>query len=144
MACVRRPDRAALDGAVELHAPWAPWSAHGQVLHANSACGLRHPNLSLGRKEGAMHIIVSMKTDGRIVAATTQGHILAECFLKAEDETADELRQMGYARRLPTYAAATIEAGPGLEAADLERIFPPDFGQRRTISMSYLNSCSMM
>ena len=70
-----------------------------------------------------MHIIVSMTTDGRIVAATTQGHILAECFLKAEDETADELRQMGYARRLSTYAAATIEAGPGLEAADLEDVF---------------------
>src|SRR5713101_6391675 len=114
MACVRRPDRAALDGAVELHASWAPWSAHGQVLHANSACGLRHPHLSLGRKEGTMHLIVSM---------TTQGHILAECFLKAEDETADELRQMGYARLLPTYAAATIEAGPGLEAADLEDVF---------------------
>jgi hypothetical protein len=29
-------------------------------------------------------------------------------------------------------------------AVRLQRIFPPDFGQRRTISMSYLNSCAMM
>ena len=26
----------------------------------------------------------------------------------------------------------------------MHRIFPPDFGQRRTISMSYVNSCSIM
>ena len=26
----------------------------------------------------------------------------------------------------------------------LQRIFPPDFGERRTISRGYLNSCSIM
>jgi hypothetical protein len=70
-----------------------------------------------------MHIIVSIQADGLIVATNTQGQILAECFFKAEDETADELLQMGYARLLHTYAAATIEAGPGLEPTDLEDVF---------------------
>ena len=70
-----------------------------------------------------MHILVSMQADGHIVATTTQGHILAECFFKAEDETADELLQMGYARLLHTYTAATVEVGPGLEPADLEDVF---------------------
>ena len=70
-----------------------------------------------------MHIIVAMQADGRIVATTTQGQMLAECFFKAEDETVDELRQMGYARLLHTYAAATVEAGPGLEHTDLEDVF---------------------
>ena len=70
-----------------------------------------------------MHIIVSMQADGRIVATTTQGQILAECFFKAEDETVDELRQMGYARLVHTYAAATMEAGVGLEPTDLEDLF---------------------
>ena len=70
-----------------------------------------------------MHIIVSMEADGLIVATTTQGQILAECFFKAEDETVDELRQMGYTRLLHTYAAATVEAGPGLEHTDLEDVF---------------------
>jgi hypothetical protein len=27
---------------------------------------------------------------------------------------------------------------------DLQRIFPPQFGERRTISGSYLNSCAIM
>jgi hypothetical protein len=70
-----------------------------------------------------MHIIVSMQADGLIIATNMQGHILAECFFKAEDETAEELRQMGYARLLYTYAAATVEAGPGLEPTDLEDVF---------------------
>jgi len=70
-----------------------------------------------------MHIIVAMQADGLIVATTTQGQILAECFFKAEDETVDELRQMGYARLLHAYAAATVEAGPGLEHTDLEDVF---------------------
>src|SRR5262249_62112196 len=70
-----------------------------------------------------MHIIVSMQADGRIVATTTQGQLLAECFFKAEDETADELRQMGYARLVHTYAAATVEAGGGREATGLGGLF---------------------
>ena len=57
------------------------------------------------------------------MATTTQGQILAECFFKAEDETVDELRQMGYARLVHTYAAATMEAGVGLEPTDLEDLF---------------------
>ena len=70
-----------------------------------------------------MHIIVSMQADGLIVAANTHGQILAECFFKAEDETAEELRQMGYAHLIHTYAAATVEAGIGIEPTDLEDLF---------------------
>jgi hypothetical protein len=70
-----------------------------------------------------MHIIVSMQADGLIVATTNQGQVLAECFFKAEDETTDELRQMGYVRLLYTYAAATVEAGPGIEPTDLADVF---------------------
>ncbi len=70
-----------------------------------------------------MKIIVSMTAEGRIVAETMQGQILAECFFKAEDETAEELRQMGYARLRHTYATATLEAGQGIEPTDLEDVF---------------------
>ena len=42
-----------------------------------------------------MHIIVSMQADGLIVATTTQGQILAECFFKAEDEGALPLSEGG-------------------------------------------------
>lgn len=70
-----------------------------------------------------MHIIVSMQADGLIVAANTQGQILAECFFKAEDETVEELRQMGYACLIHTYATATVEAGIGIEPTDLEDLF---------------------
>jgi hypothetical protein len=70
-----------------------------------------------------MKIIISMTAERRIVAETMQGQILAECFFKAEDETAEELRQMGYARLQHTYATATLEAGDGLEPTDLEDVF---------------------
>jgi len=70
-----------------------------------------------------MKIIVSMTAEGRIVAKTLQGQILAECFFKTEDETVEELWQMGYARLRHTYDDATLEAGTGIEPADLEDIF---------------------
>ena len=52
-----------------------------------------------------------------------QGQIVAACFFQAEDKTADEVRQMGDVRLLHTSAAATVEAGPGLEPTDLEDVF---------------------
>ena len=48
---------------------------------------------------------------------------MAACFFQAEDKTADEVRQMGDVRLLHTSAAATVEAGPGLEPTDLEDVF---------------------
>ena len=70
-----------------------------------------------------MHIIISMQADGLIRAANPQGHLLAECFFKAEDETADELRQMGYTSLRHAYPTATFVVGTGLEATDLEDLF---------------------
>ena len=41
-------------------------------------------------------VIVSRNDKEEVWATTPTGEILAECFFKAEDETPDELRQMGY------------------------------------------------
>jgi len=70
-----------------------------------------------------MHIVISMQADGLIMAANPQGHLLAECFFKAEDETAAELRQMGYASLRHTYPTATFVVETGLESTDVEDLF---------------------
>jgi len=70
-----------------------------------------------------MQIIISMQADGLIMATNPQGHLLAECFFKAEDETAEELRQMGYTSLMHTYPTATFVAGIGIEFTDLEDLF---------------------
>ena len=70
-----------------------------------------------------MQIIISMQADGLIMVANPQGHRLGECFFKAEDETAEELRQMGYVSLMHTYPTATFVVGTGLESTDLEDLF---------------------
>jgi len=45
---------------------------------------------------------------------------------------------------LPSFAASLAEPFPQTPQDMLERIFPPDFGQRRTISEGYLHACFMM
>ncbi len=64
-----------------------------------------------------MHILISLQADGLIMATNPQGHRLAECFFKAEDETAEELRQMGYTSLRHAYPTATFVVGTGLEAS---------------------------
>jgi len=44
-------------------------------------------------------------------------------FFKAEDETEDELRLMGYHRLLTVYPAAHLAAGTALEPAELGELF---------------------
>ena len=70
-----------------------------------------------------MQMIIAIQADGLIRATTPQGHLLAECFFKAEDETADELRQMGYTSLRHAYPTATFVVGTGLDATDVEDLF---------------------
>jgi hypothetical protein len=52
-----------------------------------------------------------------------QGDLLAECFFKAEDETAEELRQMGYQALSACYPTAQIAAGRGIAVEDMADLF---------------------
>src|SRR5215510_2381160 len=76
-----------------------------------------------GEKGQAMIVTVCMDAAGAIWLANGQGDVLAECFFKAEDETEDELRLMGYHRLLIVYPAAHLAAGTTLEPAELGEIF---------------------
>ena len=49
--------------------------------------------------------------------------VTAECFFKAEDETEDELRHMGYHRLLTLYPTAHLAAGTGVDPAELDEVF---------------------
>jgi len=68
-------------------------------------------------------VIVSRNDKEEVWATTATGEILAECFFKAEDETPDELRQMGYRSLTEQYRRAHITVGAGLEVADLPELF---------------------
>ena len=70
-----------------------------------------------------MTIIVSMDACGRIWAHTAQGEVLAECFMKTEDETLEEILAWGYPLLGQTYPDAQLEAGPGMERHDLVEVF---------------------
>jgi hypothetical protein len=70
-----------------------------------------------------MHILISVQANGLIMAANMQGHRLAECFFKAEDETAEELRQMGYTSLRHASPRATFVVGTGIACTDLEDLF---------------------
>jgi len=68
-------------------------------------------------------VIVSRNDKEEVWVETPRGHILAECFFRAEDETPDELRQMGYWPLTEQYPRACITVGVGLEATDLPELF---------------------
>jgi hypothetical protein len=70
-----------------------------------------------------MRCCVRKSVDTSVWVQTPTGKILAECFFKAEDETPDELRQMGYRPLTEQYRRAHITVGAGLEAADLAELF---------------------
>ena len=69
------------------------------------------------------HVIVSRNDKEEVWVETPTGEILAECFFKAEDETPDELRQMGYRSLTEKYRRAHITVGAGLEVEDLPELF---------------------
>jgi hypothetical protein len=70
-----------------------------------------------------MQVRISVNDQGEIVVETPQGPHLTECFFKAEDETPEELRHMGYHPLVLRYPTAQIVVGPGLEPGDLAEIF---------------------
>jgi hypothetical protein len=60
---------------------------------------------------------------GGVWIENPQGDILAECFFKAEDETAEELKQMGYQSLSECYPAAQIASGKGIAVEDMADLF---------------------
>lgn len=54
---------------------------------------------------------------------TPTGHLLAECFFKAPDETLEELEHMGYPQLLHRYPAEALLVGPGIAPDEVEEIF---------------------
>lgn len=75
------------------------------------------------REDAMKQVIVSRNNNEEVWVQTPTGKTLAECFFKAEDETPDELRQMGYRPLTEQYRRAHITVGAGLEAADLAELF---------------------
>jgi hypothetical protein len=70
-----------------------------------------------------MPVTIAMNEAGRVWIENPHGDLLAECFFKAEDETADELRQMGYPSLSECYPAAQIAAGRGIAVEDMADLF---------------------
>jgi hypothetical protein len=70
-----------------------------------------------------MQVTVSMNAEGVIWVTTPQGALLAEGFFKAEDESAEALRDMGYQSLRERYPAAQIVAGRGMAVEDLVDVF---------------------
>lgn len=70
-----------------------------------------------------MRVAVSMDAEGCVWVTTPEGYILAECFFKAVDETAEGLRQMGYQSLPERYPAVSITAGRDVTVADLADLF---------------------
>jgi hypothetical protein len=76
-----------------------------------------------GEREDMMQVTVSINEAGAIVLANAQGDILAECFFRAEDETPQALRDMGYQRLVHAYPSAHITTGTGIDREDLGDVF---------------------
>ena len=59
-------------------------------------------------------IIVSRNDKEEVWVETPAGHVLAECFFKAPDETPEELEHMGYPQLLHLYPLEEIWSAQGL------------------------------
>ena len=57
-------------------------------------------------------VVVARNDKEEVWVQTPRGKILAECFFKAEDETPDELRQMGYRSLTEQYESAKFRGDP--------------------------------
>jgi hypothetical protein len=84
---------------------------------------IQGPTVHARVREDQMAVIVSMDNAGEVVVASPQGHLIAEGFFKAEDETPEELQQMGYRPLVTLYAPAQILVGRGVEPEDLADVF---------------------
>jgi hypothetical protein len=70
-----------------------------------------------------MPVTIATNEAGGVWIENPQGDLLAECFFKAEDETAEELRQMGYQSLSDCYPAAQMVAGRGIAVEDMADLF---------------------
>src|SRR5262249_10358428 len=59
----------------------------------------------------------------RMWAHTAQGEVLAECCMKTEEETLEEILAWGYLLLGQPYPDAQLEAGPGMEPQDRAEVF---------------------
>ena len=75
------------------------------------------------RENAMQQIIVSRNDKEEVWVETPAGHVLAECFFKAPDETPEELEHMGYPQLLHLYPAREILVGPGIAPEEVEEIF---------------------
>jgi hypothetical protein len=70
-----------------------------------------------------MAMTVFMDEAGVVWVVSAEGDFRRECFFKAEDETEEELRDMGYQHLFTAYPAVHIAVGTGIELADLGELF---------------------
>ena len=70
-----------------------------------------------------MLVTITMNEAGGGWIENPHGDLLAACFFKAEDETADELRQMGYQALSACYPAGQIAVGRGMAVEDMADLF---------------------
>ena len=75
------------------------------------------------RKDAMKQVIVSRNDKEEVWVATPTGHLLAECFFKAPDETPEELEHMGYPQLLHLYPPEEILVGQGIAPEEVEEIF---------------------
>jgi len=70
-----------------------------------------------------MQVMVSTDEAGVVWMTTAQGHRLTAGFLKAADETPEDLEHMGYPQLIQIYPAEAIVVAPGIAPEELEDIF---------------------
>ena len=75
------------------------------------------------RSDAMQQVIVSKNDKEEVWVETPRGHILAECFFKAPDETPEELEHMGYPQLLHLYPPEEIGVGLGIAPEEVEEIF---------------------
>ena len=70
-----------------------------------------------------MDVTVCMNAAGRVWVEDSQGHVLAECFFKMDEETEDELQHMGYQRLLTVYPSAHVAVDTDIVSDDMGTLF---------------------
>ena len=70
-----------------------------------------------------MQVMVSTDEAGVVWMTTAQGHRLTAGFLKAADETPEDLEHMGYPQLIQIYRAEEIVVGQGIAPEEVVDIF---------------------
>jgi hypothetical protein len=105
--------------------PFTPFHHHAALTAGgHDACkGCGRVGHQAERKDAMKQVIVSRNDKEEVWVATPTGHLLAECFFKAPDETPEELEHMGYPQLLHLYPPEEILVGPGIASEEVEEIF---------------------